>query len=572
MKKVLRINMRTQTVVNQSVDPELVLTGGRSFIANLLYNEVDAKTDPLGAENKLILCPGLFADTAAPGSGRISVGGKSPLTKTIKESNSGGTMAKRMAALKLHGLVVEDKPQDDGWFIVVVDSSGVEFISAGSYLGMNTYQLSEELRKKLGDSISIAAIGLAGERQYLNSSVQFTDPDGNPSRAAARGGLGAVMGSKGIKAIVIKDIKNPVWEYTDKVKFLSANKAFAKAIMAHPFSGQGLPAVGTSLIVNGTNEMGILPTNNFSKGRMEEAELISGEQIAKIQPERGGKMTHACHAGCVVKCSQVYNGKKGNYLTSGLEYESIGLLGSNCGITDIDVIAKLDRICDDLGVDTMDTGCAIGVCMDVGMIEFGDAEGALQLARQMVDGTDFGRVLGNGTDAIGKHLGAKRIPTVKGQALAAYDPRGLKGTGVTYATSPMGADHTAGNTIGEQNLPGTSKDGQVELSRNMQVFMAVVDTLGLCLFSCLSCDDPQNAQLLVDMFEAKYGGKWDIDKLLNLGVQTLVKEKKFNKDAGFTDKDDRLPDFMYTEILESVDSTFDIPDSELAKTLVFESQ
>jgi aldehyde:ferredoxin oxidoreductase len=570
MKTILRINMKTQTVVNEPVESNLKLTGGRSFIANILSQEMDATADPLGAENKLIFCPGLFADTTAPGSGRISVGGKSPLTGTIKESNSGGTMAKRMAALKLHGIVVEDKPQDSEWFIIVVDGTSVEFISADPYLGMNTYELAEELRKQLGDSVSIAAIGLAGERQYLNSSVQFTDPDGNPSRAAARGGLGAVMGSKGIKAIVIKDIKNPAWEYTDKAKFLSANKSFVKAIMAHPFSGQGLPAVGTSLIVNGTNEMGILPTNNFSKGRMEGAEQLSGEKIAEIQPERGGKMTHACHAGCVVKCSQVYNGKKGKYLTSGLEYESIGLLGSNCGIKDIDVVAELDRICDDLGVDTMDTGCAIGVCMDVGMIEFGDAEGALQLAQQMVDGTEFGRVLGNGTEVTGKHLGAKRIPTVKGQALAAYDPRGLKGTGVTYATSPMGADHTAGNTIGEQNLPGTSKDGQVELSRNMQVFMAVVDTLGLCLFSCLSCDDPKNAQLLVDMFEAKYGGKWDIDRLMGLGVQTLITEKQFNKDAGFTAKDDRLPEFMYTEVLESVDGCFDIPDEELAKTLSFE--
>lgn len=281
-------------------------------------------------------------------------------------------------------------------------------------------------------------------------------------------------------------------------------------------------------------------------------------------------MTHACHAGCVVKCSQVYNGKKGTYLTSGLEYESIGLLGSNCGIKDIDVIAQLDRICDDLGVDTMDTGCAIGVCMDVGMIEFGDAEGALQLAQQMVDGTDFGRVLGGGTAVTGKHLGAKRIPTVKGQAMAAYDPRGLKGTGVTYATSPMGADHTAGNTIGEQNLPGTSREGQVELSRNAQTYMAVVDTLGLCLFSCLCCEGPGNTQYLVDLFEAKYGGEWDIEKLMGLGVQTLDTEKRFNKVAGFTEKDDRLPEFMCTEVLESVDSTFDIPGEELDKTLVFE--
>jgi aldehyde:ferredoxin oxidoreductase len=569
MKKLLRINMESQTTLSEATDEKYHLFGGRSLIAGILHQEVDAKAEPLGPENKLILCPGLFADTVAPCSGRISVGGKSPLTRTIKEANSGGTMAKRMAALDLRGLVLEGRPQGGEWFVLVVDASGVEFVAARPYLGMNNYRLGEELRKEMGNDISIASIGLAGERGYLNSSIQFTDLDGHPSRSAARGGLGALMGSKGVKAIVFKDVQKTGWEYADKEKFIAANKAFGKAIMAHPFSGQGLPALGTALLVNVTNEMGILPTHNFSRGRFEHAEEISGERIAELQAQRGGKMSHICHHGCLIRCSQVYNDKDGNYLTSGFEYETIGLFGSNCGIRDIDVIATLDKLCDDLGVDTMDTGCALALCMEAGVIAFGDAEGALRLAREMIEGTELGRVLGNGTEATGRHLGVKRIPTVKGQSMAAYDPRGLKGTGVTYATSPMGADHTAGNSIGDHSLGGTNKNGQVKLSRNLQIVMTVFDSLGMCIFSGICCEDPEALGHLVDMAAAKFGGDWDVNRLMGLGVQSLTLEKQFNKAAGFTAKDDRLPEFMYTEVLESVGGCFDISDEELAETLPF---
>ncbi|WP_020674663.1 aldehyde ferredoxin oxidoreductase C-terminal domain-containing protein [Geopsychrobacter electrodiphilus] len=569
MKHLLRINMESQTTLSETVDQKYALFGGRSLIAQILNQEVDARVVPLGSENKLILCPGLFVDTAAPCSGRISVGGKSPLTKTIKEANAGGTMAKRMAALDLHGLVLEGQPPKDKWFVLVVDASGVEFLSAQTYLGMNNYQLGEELRKKMGSDISIASIGLAGERGYLNASIQFTDLDGHPSRAAARGGLGALMGSKGVKAIVFKDPETTDWAYVAKANFVAANKAYGQAILAHPFSGQGLPALGTALLVNVTNEMGILPTHNFSKGRWEHAEETSGERIAELQAERGGKQTHACQRGCTIRCSQVYNDKEGKYLTSGFEYETIGLFGANCGIRDIDVIARLDRLCDDLGVDTMDAACALGMCMEAGLIAFGDAAGALRLAQEMIEGTELGRILGNGTEATGRHLGVKRIPTVKGQAMAAYDPRGLKGTGVTYATSPMGADHTAGCTVGDQSLDGRCKDGQVELSRNLQIMMTVFDSLGMCIFSGFCCEDPKVLGYLIDMAAAKFGGDWDVNRLMGLGVQTLLLEKQFNKAAGFTEKDDRLPQFMYTEVLETAGTTFDLTTEDLAKTLAF---
>jgi aldehyde:ferredoxin oxidoreductase len=561
MKKLLRVNMENQAVSTEAAEENYPLLGGRSLIASILQREVDAQADPLGPENKLIVCPGLFASTVAPCSGRISVGGKSPLTRTIKESNAGGTMAKRMAALGLQGLVLENMPKNGEWFLLVADASGVEFLPARHFLGMNNYRLADALRRDLGNDISIASIGLAGERGYRNASVQFTDREGRPARAAARGGLGALMGAKGVKAIVLKEGGKTDWQYADKAKFVAANQAFAKAIMAHPFSGQGLPALGTAMLVNVTNGLGILPTRNFRQGTFEHADEISGERIAELQAARGGTMSHICHSGCLIRCSQVYHDQDGNYLTSGFEYETIGLLGANCGIRDIDVIAKLDRICDDLGVDTMDTGCALALCMEAGLVEFGDAEGALRLALEMIEGTELGRVLGNGTEATGRHLGVKRIPAVKGQSLAAYDPRGLKGLGITYATSPMGADHTAGNSIGTP-VDGTSKDGQVELSRNLQMAMALFDALGLCIFSGICCEDPAVLGHLVDMAAAKFGGEWDLNRLMGLGAQSLILEKQFNEAAGFTNRDDRMPEF-FKEPLPPHNTAWDFTGEEI---------
>lgn len=568
MEKIVRIDMTGKCAKKEPVAEKYTLFGGRGLIAKILCEEVDPKCDAFGPENKLIFCPGLLGDTPAPCSGRLSIGGKSPLTGGIKEANAGGTFAQKLVALGLKALIIEGQPIDDQWSIVVLGAGSIEFIPADKYLGMNNYELTDELRKDFGETISIASIGCAGERGYRNSTVQITDLEGHPSRAAARGGLGSVMGSKKIKAIVIKDSGTYQATYHDKAKFIEKNRQFVKEIIAHPFTGQGLPALGTAMLVNPMNGLGILPTNNFSTGQFEHAEDISGEKIAEIQAARGGVMKHTCHRGCIVQCSQIYNDANGEYLTSGFEYETIGLAGSNCGIRDIDVIAQIDRMCDDLGVDTMDTGCTIGVAMEAGKIPFGDGAGALMLVREMNDGTDFGRLLGDGTERAGKALGVKRIPTVKGQALAAYDPRGLKGTGITYATSTMGADHTAGNTI---SMPGdpADKEGKVEASRNCQVGFALLDNLGLCIFVGVVFENPDNIQCVADMVGAKFGGEWDIDKLMGIAVQNLSLEKQFNREAGFTAKDDRLPDFFYQEALPNSGHVFDVTDEELAQALPF---
>ncbi|MFK5952563.1 MAG: aldehyde ferredoxin oxidoreductase C-terminal domain-containing protein [Desulfobacterium sp.] len=570
MEKLLRINMNKKSAEFESVPEPMVLFGGRGTVAAILSNEVDPTCDALGPDNKLIICPGMMGNTSAPCSGRISIGGKSPLTGTIKEANAGGMAAKKLAALDIYAIVVEGLPQnDDKWHLLVMDDSGAKLVSASKYIGMNNYELVAHLQKDFGKSIATISIGQAGERGYFNSTVQMSDPEGRPARAAARGGLGALMGSKGLKAVVISTAQKLSAPYQDKEGFRTNSKAYTKAIMDNPVSGQGLPALGTAVLVNATNAQGILPTNNYRKGCFEQAEAISGEHIAVLQGERKGNMTHRCSPGCVIQCSNVYHGPDSKYLTSGFEYETIGLMGANCGIDDIDSVALMDQMCDDLGIDTMETGVSIGVCMEAGKLNFGDAKGAIALVQEMKDDTGFGKILGQGTLAVGTHLGVERIPVVKGQALAAYDPRGLKGTGVTYATSPMGADHTAGNSLGDPSVEPSKKEGQVGLSTQLQVGMCLFDNLGMCIFSGFCLAVPENLQLLVNMVAARFGGQWDVDRLMGIAVQTIAMEKAFNKKAGFTAKDDKLPDFFYTETLDSVDTVFDITEKELKEAIPF---
>jgi len=568
LDKFLRVNMTSKSITYEDVKSDYAFFGGRGLIARVLTDEIDPKCDPLGKGNKLIVCPGLLTGTMAPCSGRLSIGAKSPLTGTIKESNSGGVASQMIARLNLKGIIIEGKPNPGELFFLLVRAEGARLIPAGRFSMMNNYELASALQKDYGPKIGIISIGGAGERGYKNSSIQITDILGRPCRAAGRGGLGSVMGSKGIKAIIL-DVPQTVPKYLDQAKFSQAARRYARGITEHPVSGKGLPALGTASLVNMVNALGALPTMNYKMGSFDKAEEISGEKLAELQIIRGGKTGHNCHPGCVIKCSNIYYDENGNYLTSGLEYETIALNGSNCGISSLDAIARIDRFCDDFGLDTMETGCTMAVCMEAGKIGFGDIDGVFGLLREMADGTDFGKVLGQGTRHVGQILGVKRIPTVKGQSLAGYDPRSLKGTGVTYATSPMGADHTAGNTLGNPAVDPHNKKGQVELSKNTQIEVAAFDNLGMCHFSEFCAADPQNMAALVEMLEAYLGGEWNARRLLGIGAQTLRLERNFNIRAGFTEKDDALPEFMYLENLPPHNTIFDIGGEELQKAVKY---
>jgi len=568
MRPFLRVNMADMSVKDMAVPANYEGLGGRGLIAKILNEEIDAKCDPIGEGNKLIFCTGLLAGTPVTTAQRLSVGGKSPLTNTVKEANAGGTVGLLMAKLGLKAIVVEGKPKDGLWLLHIT-AEGAKLVAADEYAGLNNYELFEKLQGKYGSKAGIAGIGSAGERLYNIASVQVSSIAGHPTRAAARGGMGAVMGSKGLKAIVVDAGGTVQVQYADRAKFVENNKTLISGVQGNALSGSAMPALGTAVLVNVTNAIGALATNNFSVGQFAGAEKISGEFITDQQTKRGGRGRHGCQPGCLIKCSLDHIDENGEFITSGLEFETLALMGSNLGIGDADAVARFDRICDDIGVDTMDAGAILGVCMEGGKAAFGDIGGALSLLKEMADGTDFGKVMGAGADSAGKALGVKRVPTVKGQGVAAYDPRALKGTGVSYAVSTMGADHTTGNAIGHPVLNPTKKDGAIPVVAQLQVVMATADTLGVCIFSSFCWGDPTFMAALCGILEGRFGGAWDADRTVGLGVETLTLEKEFNRKAGITAKDDVLPEFFYTEPLSPTGAVFDFTPEELAGAIPF---
>ncbi|HMB20586.1 MAG TPA: aldehyde ferredoxin oxidoreductase C-terminal domain-containing protein, partial [Spirochaetota bacterium] len=432
------------------------------------------------------------------------------------------------------------------------------------------YELVEKLKKQYGDKITCISIGPAGEMKMGAASIACTDMELRPSRHAGRGGTGAVMGSKGLKAIVIDDTGMKMRSPKDPDKFREANKVFVHGLKTHSVTGEALPAYGTNVLANIINESGGYPTRNFSEGQFEGVTKISGETQAELETSRGGKATHGCHRGCVIQCSGTYNDKKGNFLTKQPEYETVWAHGANCCIDDLDSIAMMDYLDDNYGLDTIEMGATIGVAMEAGIIEFGDAKGAIKLIHEVGKGTDIGRILGNGAAVTARVFGVERAPVVKGQAMPAYDPRAIQGIGVTYATSTMGADHTAGYAIATNILKvggfvdPLKPEGQMDLSRNLQVATAAIDSTGMCLFIAFAVlDQPETFQALIDMLNAFYGLELTADDVSELGKTVLGMERDFNMQAGFTSKDDRLPQYFYDEPVGPHNVTFDVKDEEL---------
>jgi aldehyde:ferredoxin oxidoreductase len=563
MAKIMRINLSKSKVVVEDMPKEYRGLGGRGLSSQIVGREVPPKADPLGPENKLIFSAGILAGTAVPNTGRLSVGAKSPLTNGIKEANAGGSAAQKIARLGLQAVVIEGCAKE--LTLLKIDKNGATFIPASSLKGVGNYELIERMKKEHGNKISIVSIGPAGEMRLKAASVMVTAPDFH-IRVAARGGLGAVMGSKNLKALVIDDTGSHPVEAKDKAKFREAMGALSKAILADPL-GPGFRDIGTPVLVMMINSVGCFPTKNYSLGQFAGAEKISGEYMAELMKKRpNAQPSHRCMDGCVVSCSNVFTDEKGEVIVSGLEYETIGLMGSNCMIDSIDSIARMNRVCNDVGADTMDIGGAIAVAMEAGLLAWGDGKAALSLVKEIGQATDRGLMIGNGCKFTGEKLGVKRIPHVKGQCLSAYDPRGLKGLGVTYATSPMGGDHTAGIVLPNPGNPSYnpgSATGQAAPSQFMQTFMAAADSLGLCMMAGMPLLDPVPQSSLISCISALTGESLDENYLVNLGTSVLKAERKFNDAAGFTEKDDRLPRFFVEEKLPPSGNVFDVPEKEI---------
>lgn len=571
--KIYRVNMSDKSFKVEDVPSNWMGLGGRGLTSTIVAEEVDAECHPLGPNNKLVFAPGLLSGTSASNSGRNSCGAKSPLTGGIKESNVGGTIAGVMAKLGVKALIIEGMPEDDSTFYHIhVSRDNVEIVAVPELVGKDNYEVLDAMLEKYNKKVAVMSIGRPGEMKMLISNISVKDPKGK-LRSHGRGGLGAVMGSKKIKCITVDAEKfNEVKaNIVDPEKFKEASKIFTKALQENPISGEGLPAYGTNVLVNIINEAGGLPTRNFRSGNFEFAENISGETMAENIKDRDGNTTHGCHSGCVIQCSQVYNDEEGNYLTSGFEYEMIWAYGANLGIKDLDQIAKIDALMDDLGLDAIETGVTLGLAVDAGILEYGDGKKAYEiLASDVAKGTHLGRIIGSGCENLGKIYGLVRVPTVKGQAMPAYEPRAIKGQGVTYVTSPMGADHTAGYAVATNILNSggyvdpLKKDGQVELARNLQIASAAVDSTGMCIFVAFpALDDPTCLPALIDMINARFGIELTGDDVTNLGANILKIERDFNVRAGLSKADDRIPEFMKYEKLPPHDVVWDFTNEEI---------
>ncbi len=571
MWKTIRIDVSKCEVKSENLKEEYKLLGGRALITQFLTDEVDPTCDPLGAQNKLLFVNGIYAGTNVSTAHRLNVGGKSPLTGGIKESNTGGLAATYMAGHGIKMIVIDNIPSGDDWKIVHIDADGnIQLKPADGYIGLNTYGIVEKGLQEYGADSAVFGIGRSGEKLYNIAGIAFSEyKTTHPCRLAARGGLGALMGSKKIKAVIIEKPNNKFQpEIADESAFKDAALAYNKSLAAAaPTSPIGM--FGSYALAQATSQAAVLPVKNFSGEFTRDMENFSVEHITEKILSRGGSNSVGCQPGCIIKCSNTYNDENGKFLTAGFEYETIGLCGSNIDITNIDTIARIDRYCDDFGIDTIETGAAIGVCMDAGYIEWGNPDQVFKLLNELDEGTEFGKLLGQGTEVIGKHLGHNRIPTVKGQAIAAYEPRNLQATGITYATTAMGGDHTCGPSLGI--TPGfvddTGTQFQPYVSKLLQLLTNFVDN-GLCLFP-VAILGLSTAEHMAQMYSSMYGVEFGTADLLEYSMKQISMEKAWNARAGFTNEDDRLPDFFYKEASPATGAKFEIRPEVLDTILKF---
>ncbi|SHF02039.1 aldehyde:ferredoxin oxidoreductase [Desulfacinum infernum DSM 9756] len=565
MQKILRVNTRTGALGFESCGEGTARLGGRALIAHVLLGEVPPTCEPLGRRNKLIVASGLLGDTRVTTAGRVSLGAKSPLTQGVKEANVGGTAGQALGRLGIRAVILEDAPASLIPRVLFVDAHGARLMDMPELRRASVSDTCRFLRHRFGERVGVLCIGPAGEMGMRAAGIATMDHTGVQVRYAARGGLGAVMGSKGIKAMVFDPQDAPAPQFHDAKALSEAGKELARLLLEDPKT-ENRHNFGTPAVLALCNELGILPTRNFRSGNFEGALKISGEAIASLIDKRGGDARKGtpCVKGCVIQCSNVFANAAGKAIVASIQYENIALLGSNCGIDDIDAIAELNRLCNEVGLDAIETGAAIGVAMEAGVLDFGDADAARALLHEVRRGTPLGRIIGNGAAITGTVFNVRRVPVVKGQAIPAYDPRSLKGIGVTYATSPMGADHTAGNaleTAGTVDPRGT--EGQAEVSRRLQLRAAVLDSLGVCLF--IRPAFVKKPELIADLLNARYGWGWTYRDVRAFAAACLADERTFNERAGVVEPGD-LPEFMRDEPLPPHDTVFDLPLEDLERT------
>lgn len=554
MRNYLDINLATREVGTRVLTGEDIAKGGRWFIARELLSAGAAAIDPLSPANPLIFRAGPWAGSSFSNANRCSVGCKSPLTGGIKEANGGGTFGYGLGQLKMAGFTLNGASPD--WAVLHFKKDGtLAWDDASQYLGKGNFEAAEMLYARYGRKVAIALCGPVGEYQGLLAGIAFSDTDLRPSRLAARGGVGAVMGSKRIKAIVLDLDKTPSFHDSKGVR--DAVKDYAKLLLADSIVTGFYKAVGTMGMADFQNHLGGLPVRNFTSGTFAdtakgETFKMGGDYIGPLNKSRGGEQSHACMPGCTIQCSNVYHDADGKEVVSPVEYETLGLLGTNCGIGDPDQLAQLNYIANDLGIDTIETGAMLAVLMDAGQAPFGDTKFMTDCLVEIRKGSAAGKLYAQGTARVGAHFGVKRVPVIKKQAISAYDPRVVEVTGLSMMATAQGADHTVGN-LPRLKTREMGLEQMRELSLQDQIKTATTDSLGLCIFgrSVTTAQIP----FMINAINAATGSTLDDSFFMRLGREALVMEREFNIAAGFSEADDDLPAFFYEEPLAPTNQT-----------------
>jgi len=559
--KLLRVDLTQGTWAVEDIDPQLArdYIGGRGLGTKILCDEVDPTIDALSPENKLIMLTGPLTATGAPASARYMVITKSPLTGAIASSNSGGYFPAELRYSGFNGIIFEGASEKP--VALWIKDGEVELKPADDLWGKTADMTEEAIRDTIEDeweakATKIACIGPAGENLAKLACII-----NDTHRAAGRSGIGAVMGSKKLKAIVVRGTQGV--QVANFPEFKTAVKNAMHKLASGPVTSQGLPTYGTAILVNIINECGILPTNNFQKGTFANASKISGESIAENIMTRN----KGCFA-CSIACARMTVIEEGKYASQGEgpEYETVGLMGANCGIDDLAPIAKANYLCNFYGLDAISAACTVATAMELyekgylskeeaGMdLSFGNIDALVDLIKLMGKGEGLGKIAMHGAWVLADHFGHTELSMdVKKQEIPAYDPRGVQGMGLTYATSNRGACHVRGYTIANEVLGVHEKldplvtEGKAATVKVFQDLTALVDSSGLCLFVTLTpgfgFDDMQA------MIKGATGFDYTVHEVKVAGERIWNLEKLFNLKAGFTRDDDTLPKRLLEEPL-----------------------
>lgn len=544
---VLRVDLGSGSITKEVVPEEMVKNylGGRGLASKIIYDEISPDVDPLGPENKLIFATGLLTGTPAPTGGRYMVVTKGPLSGTIASSNSGGFFG---AELKFtgHDMIIFEGKSKKPVYLSIIDDK-VELKDGSEIWGKTVPETTEYLKQAVGeDKAKVSCIGPAGENLVLFASIMNDE-----NRAAGRTGVGAVMGSKNLKAVVVKATEKNM-EY-NKDKLMKVVKKHTRMLKENGITGEGLPKLGTKVLDNIINENGLYPTRNFQYGTFDGVEEISGEALIEkgyLQKNKG------CYA-CPIRCGRdvkLPNGRTGE----GPEYETGWAYGADCGVNDLNAIVEANFLCNELGLDTISAGTTIAAAMELyekgyinkeelnngPEIRFGSSEAIVYYTRAIAYREGFGDKLAEGSYRLAKAKGHPEISmSVKRQELPAYDPRGVQGHGLQYATSNRGGCHVRGYLISPEILGVPEKldpqevKGKPEWVKIFQDLTAVIDSIGLCLFSSFALGADEYCELV----NAATGFDLSTEEFLKAGERIYTLERKFNLDAGITPDEDTLP-------------------------------